>query len=106
MSLPRLLQNCKIKEQRSDGLCSNTQCSDFLTYSLGTRLEMDVQVGRNRKLHQVAIPKKLPIEFSSGHTETKAMSDKPAGKRKAHAYGLGKNFVCSRCFKKQGQASH
>src|SRR5699024_9351854 len=105
MSLPRLLQNWKIKEQRNDGLCSNTPCSDFLTYTLGASHELDVPVVRNRKVHPVAIPKKLPIEFSCGHTETKDLSDKPAGKRKAHAFGLGKNFVCSRCFKKQGQAN-
>lgn len=53
----------------------------------------------------MAIPTKLPIEFSCGHTETKDLSHKPAGKRKAHAFGLGKNFVCSRCFKKQGRAN-
>src|SRR5699024_6473265 len=104
MSLHSLLQNCKIKEQRNDGLCSNTPCSDFLTYSLGTSHELDVPVVRNRKVHPVANPKKLPSVISSGHTKTKDLSHKPAGKRKAHAFGLNKNFVCSRCFKKQGQA--
>jgi len=51
----------------------------------------------------VAIPTKLPIEFSCGHTETKDLSDTPAGKRKSRAFGLGKHFVCSKCFKKQGR---
>jgi len=53
----------------------------------------------------VAIPTKLSIEFSCGHTETKDVSHKPEGKRKSWAFGLGKNFVCSRCFKKQGRAN-
>src|SRR5699024_10636402 len=30
-------------------------------------------------------------------------SSTPAGKRSARAYGLGKHFVCTKCFKKQGQ---
>lgn len=51
----------------------------------------------------MAIPTKLSITFSCGHRETKDLSDTPAGKRKSRAYGLGKNFVCSKCFKKQGQ---
>lgn len=52
----------------------------------------------------MAIPTKLPIEFSCGHTETKDLADTPAGKRKSRAFGLGKNFVCTKCFKKQGKA--
>src|SRR5699024_3203216 len=106
MSLHSLLQNCKIKEQRNDGLCSNTPCSDFLTYSLGTSHELDVPVVRNRKVHPVAIPTKLPIEISGDHTEPKDLSHKPAGKRNAHAFALGKNIVYSSCIKKQGQANH
>lgn len=51
----------------------------------------------------MAIPTKLPITFSCGHTETKDLSSTPAGKRKSRAYGLGKYFVCAKCFKKQGQ---
>src|SRR5699024_9869026 len=50
-----------------------------------------------------AIPTKLPITFSCGQTETKDLSSTPAGKRKSRAYGLGKHFVCAKCFKKQGQ---
>src|SRR5699024_1692246 len=59
----------------------------------------------NRKVHTVAIPAKLPIEFSCGHTETKGLSDEPLGKRKAHAFGIGKNFVCSRVSQKQRRAN-
>lgn len=50
----------------------------------------------------MAIPTKLPITLSCGHTETKDLSSTPAGKRKSRAYGLGKHFVCGKCFKKQG----
>lgn len=50
----------------------------------------------------MAIPEEFDIKFSCGHKETKDLSKYPAGKRKARAFGLGKNFVCSRCFKKQG----
>lgn len=53
----------------------------------------------------MAIPTKLPIKFSCGHIETKDLSSTPAGKRKSRAFGLGKNFVCSKCFRKQGQQS-
>lgn len=47
----------------------------------------------------MAIPTTLSIQFKCGHAETKDLSSTPAGKRKAKAFGLGKNFVCSRCFK-------
>ncbi len=47
----------------------------------------------------MAIPTTLSIQFTCGHAETKDLSSTPAGKRKARAFGLGKNFVCSRCFK-------
>jgi hypothetical protein len=47
----------------------------------------------------MAIPTTLSIQFKCGHAETKDLSSTPAGKRKARAFGLGKNFVCSRCFK-------
>ncbi|NWN87260.1 MAG: hypothetical protein HLX51_01740 [Micrococcaceae bacterium] len=50
----------------------------------------------------MAIPTKYDIEFSCGHKETKDLSKTAPGKRKARSFGLGKNFVCSRCFKKQG----
>ena len=51
----------------------------------------------------MAIPTKLPITFSCDHAETKDLSDTPVGDPKCRAYGLGKNFVCSKCFTKQGQ---
>lgn len=53
----------------------------------------------------MAIPTQFKIEFSCGHTETKDLSKSAPGKRKARAFGLGKNFVCSKCFKKQGHES-
>lgn len=51
----------------------------------------------------MALPTHLEVVFSCGHTETKDFSKTPAGKRKSRAFGLGKNFVCSRCFKQQSQ---
>lgn len=51
----------------------------------------------------MAIPTKFQIKFTCGHTQTKDLSDTPAGKRKGRAFGLGKNFVCSNCFSKQGK---
>lgn len=51
----------------------------------------------------MAIPTKLSITFRCGHREVQDLSDTPAGKRKSRAYGLGKHFVCSKCFKQQGQ---
>lgn len=51
----------------------------------------------------MAIPTTFRIKFTCGHTETKDLSDTPAGKRKARAFGLGKNFVCKKCFAAQGQ---
>lgn len=47
----------------------------------------------------MAIATALPVQFKCGHSETKDFSSTPPGKRKAKAFGLGKNFVCSRCFK-------
>ncbi|MBB5748031.1 hypothetical protein [Micrococcus sp. TA1] len=47
----------------------------------------------------MAIPTTLSIQFKCGHSETKDLASTPAGKRKARAFGLGKNYVCSRCFK-------
>lgn len=52
----------------------------------------------------MAIKTKLPIEFSCGHTETVDLAHVPAGRRKAHAFGLSKNRVCSPCFRAQGKA--
>ena len=52
----------------------------------------------------MAISETFSIEFSCGHTESKDLSSTPAGKRKAKAFGLGKNYVCSKCFKAKGKA--
>lgn len=51
----------------------------------------------------MAIATKLPITFTCGHSETKDLASTPAGKRKAKAYGLGKNFVCTKCFRSSNQ---
>ncbi|MGQ7786615.1 hypothetical protein [Nesterenkonia sp. K-15-9-6] len=51
----------------------------------------------------MAIPTTYDITFQCGHTEAKDLSDTPAGKRKGRAFGLGKNFVCGRCFRKRGK---
>ncbi|QCU77947.1 hypothetical protein E7744_06940 [Citricoccus sp. SGAir0253] len=47
----------------------------------------------------MAIATKLLVQFKCGHAEAKDLESTPPGKRKAKAFGLGKNFVCSRCFK-------
>ena len=52
----------------------------------------------------MAIKTALPIDFSCGHTETVDLAHVPAGRRKNHAFGLGKNRVCTKCFKAQGSA--
>lgn len=52
----------------------------------------------------MAIKTALPIAFSCGHTETVDLAHVPAGRRKNHAFGLGKNRVCTKCFKTQGAA--
>lgn len=46
----------------------------------------------------MAIATSLSIEYKCGHTQSTDLSKVPAGRRKAHAYGLGKNRVCGRCF--------
>jgi len=52
----------------------------------------------------MAVPEKFQITFTCGHIETKDLSTTPAGKRKARAFGMGKNFVCATCFKAKGKA--
>ncbi|MGM7669285.1 hypothetical protein [Microbacterium sp. A93] len=47
----------------------------------------------------MSIPTKFPIRFTCGHIETKDLASTLAGKRKAKAFGLGKNLVCSKCFR-------
>ncbi|WP_024821102.1 hypothetical protein [Arthrobacter sp. 31Y] len=46
----------------------------------------------------MAIATSLSIKYKCGHTQSTDLSKVPAGRRKAHAYGLGKNRVCGRCF--------
>ena len=45
----------------------------------------------------------LSIDFGCGHTETVDLAHVPAGRRKAHAFGLGKNRVCTKCFRAKGK---
>lgn len=46
----------------------------------------------------MAIATSLSIKYKCGHTQSTDLSKVPAGRRKSHAYGLGKNRVCGRCF--------
>ena len=52
----------------------------------------------------MAIPTTVSIKYTCGHTQSTDLSGIPAGQRKAHAYGLGKNRVCARCFAKNNTA--
>lgn len=52
----------------------------------------------------MAIKTQLSVEFTCGHTDTVDLAHVPAGRRKAHAFGLGKNRVCTKCFRAQGKA--
>lgn len=51
----------------------------------------------------MAIATIFKIKFTCGHTENTDLSPIPAGQRKAKTCGLGKNFVCSRCFRSSNQ---
>lgn len=46
----------------------------------------------------MAIATSLSIKYKCGHTQATDLSKVPAGRRKSHAYGLGKNRDCGRCF--------
>jgi hypothetical protein len=48
----------------------------------------------------MAIATSLSIKYKCGHTQATDLSAIPAGRRKSHAYGLGKNRICGRCFSK------
>jgi hypothetical protein len=48
----------------------------------------------------MAIATSLSIKYKCGHTQATDLSAIPAGRRKSHAYGLGKNGICGRCFSK------
>ncbi|MHA7170101.1 hypothetical protein ACX801_18300 [Arthrobacter bambusae] len=52
----------------------------------------------------MAIATSLNIKYKCGHTQATNLSTVPAGRRKAHAYGLGKNHVCGKCFSKENEA--
>lgn len=51
----------------------------------------------------MAIKNALPVEFTCGHTETVDLAHIAAGRRKAHAFGLGKNYLCRKCFRAKGK---
>lgn len=46
----------------------------------------------------MAIATSLSIKYKCGHSQSTDLSKVPAGRRKSHAFGLGKNRVCGRCF--------
>ncbi|GAB3252574.1 hypothetical protein [Arthrobacter pigmenti] len=52
----------------------------------------------------MAIPTTLNIKYTCGHTQGTDLSHIPAGRRKAHAYGLAKNKDCTKCFAKKNEA--
>ena len=52
----------------------------------------------------MAIPTTISIKYKCGHTRSTDLATIPAGRRKSHAYGLGKNRVCGRCFAKDNAA--
>ena len=47
----------------------------------------------------VTVQTTVRIRFKCKHVESVDLAHVPAGKRKAHAYGLAMNRDCSRCFK-------
>ncbi|MGY4543020.1 putative NACHT family NTPase [Arthrobacter sp. UYNi723] len=49
----------------------------------------------------MAIATTASIKYKCGHTQATDLSKVPAGRRKAHAYGLGRNRICVRCFSKE-----
>jgi hypothetical protein len=52
----------------------------------------------------MAIATTVSIKYKCGHTQATDLSKVPAGRRKAHAYGLGLNRICGRCFIKENAA--
>lgn len=48
----------------------------------------------------MAIATVVKVKYKCGHQEDADLSHIPAGRRKAHAYGLSKNRVCKSCFTK------
>lgn len=47
----------------------------------------------------MAIPTSAKIKYTCGHTESRDLSDTPAGKRKSKAKWFSENFTCNKCFK-------
>ncbi|MCT2089726.1 hypothetical protein M3D92_10565 [Micrococcus terreus] len=47
----------------------------------------------------MAIPTKFSIKHKCGHTQARDLAHVPAGKRKAHAFGISKNQDCIKCFR-------
>lgn len=52
----------------------------------------------------MAIATTVSIKYKCGHTQATDLSRVPAGRRKAHAYGMGLNRICGRCFTKENAA--
>lgn len=52
----------------------------------------------------MAISTSVSIKYKCGHTQSTDLAYVPAGKRKSHAFGLGKNRVCTKCFTKENEA--
>ena len=52
----------------------------------------------------MTIATSLRIKYKCGHTQSTDLSKVPAGRRKSHAYGLGTNRVCGRCFATENAA--
>lgn len=49
----------------------------------------------------MAIPTKIAVKHTCGHTETRDLAKTPPGKRKSKAHWYGQNQTCSKCFKDQ-----
>lgn len=52
----------------------------------------------------MTIPTTISIKYTCGHTQRTDLSRIPAGRRKAHAFGLAKNRICGRCFARKNEA--
>lgn len=52
----------------------------------------------------MTLPTTISIKYTCGHIEATDLSTIPAGRRKAHAYGLAKNKICTKCFNKRNAA--
>lgn len=52
----------------------------------------------------MAISSSVTVKFKCGHSQSTDLGHVPAGKRKGHAFSLGKNRVCGKCFKQESEA--